>query len=160
MADELGGTGLQAFWAGTSFLLCSSVFQPPLGALSSVFGRKPVLAASVAVFLAATVVCSVACDFNVVLVGRSLQGFGGGGIIVLTEIIVCDLIPLRQRGQWFGVVSAMYSVGTVLGPVIGGALANHVTWVCSPCSTEMSRCLKFSSVGSSGSTSHSLSQAW
>ena len=67
-----------------------------------------------------------------ILVGRAIQGVGGGGIVVLTEIIVCDMIPLRQRGQWFGILSSMYAVGTVTGPLIGGAFAQYVTWVTMP----------------------------
>ena len=63
------------------------------------------------------------------LVGRSLQGIGGGGLIALTEILVTDLIPLRLRGQWFGIISAMWSVGSVTGPIIGGAFAQSVSWV-------------------------------
>jgi MFS family permease len=51
------------------------------------------------------------------LVGRSLQGVGGGGIIALSEIIVTDLVPLRYRGTWFGYLSSMWAVGSVSGPV-------------------------------------------
>ncbi len=64
------------------------------------------------------------------LVGRSLQGVGGGGIISLTEIIVTDLVPLRFRGAWFGYLSSMWAVGSVSGPLIGGALAQNGAWVC------------------------------
>jgi MFS family permease len=63
------------------------------------------------------------------LVGRSLQGVGGGGIISLTEIIVTDLVPLRFRGAWFGYLSSMWAVGSVSGPLIGGALAQNGAWV-------------------------------
>ena len=129
MASELGGSGLEAFWAGTAFLLLSCVFQPPLGALSRIFGRKPIAVLSAAVFLAGTVIGGVASNFTILIIGRSLQGFGGGGIAVLTEIVVCDMIPLRQRGQWFGIISSAYAVGTVLGPVVGGAFAANVSWV-------------------------------
>lgn len=66
------------------------------------------------------------------LVFRSIQGAGGGGIVVMTEIIVCDMIPLRLRGEWFGLLSGMYAIGTVLGPILGGVFAQHVTWVSIP----------------------------
>ena len=131
MSQVLGGTGLEAFWAGTAFLLCSSVFQPPLGSLSSIFGRKSVMLFAVILFLAGCLICGLAQNFTTILVGRSIQGIGGGGIVVLTEIIVCDLIPLRLRGQWFGILSSMYAVGTVLGPIVGGAFTHYVTWVSS-----------------------------
>ncbi|KAL8862778.1 MAG: hypothetical protein Q9178_000720 [Gyalolechia marmorata] len=62
------------------------------------------------------------------LAGRSLQGIGGGGLIALTEIVVADLVPLRLRGQWFGLISAMWALGSVSGPIIGGAFAQGANW--------------------------------
>ena len=85
ISQALGGTGLEAFWAGTGFLLCSSVFQPPLGSLSNIFGRRIVLMFSVLCFLAGCLAASFAQNFGVILVGRAIQGIGGGGIVVLTS---------------------------------------------------------------------------
>lgn len=81
-------------------------------------------------FLIGALVAALANDFGTLLVGRSFQGIGGGGLIALTEILVTDLVPLRLRGQWFGIISAMWSIGSVSGPIIGGAFAQRVTWVC------------------------------
>lgn len=128
MARLLNGTAIQAFWAGTSFLLTSTVFQPPIGAFSHIFGRKPMIYISLAFFLAGAIIAAVADNFTVVLVGRSIQGIGGGGIISLTEIVVTDLVPLRERGKWFSMLSAMWSLGTVVGPLLGGGFAQNVTW--------------------------------
>jgi MFS family permease len=75
------------------------------------------------------VVAGVAENFTCLLVGRSLQGIGSGGIIALSEIIVTDIIPLRLRGQYYGVLNAMWSLGSVLGPIVGGGFAENVTWV-------------------------------
>ena len=80
-------------------------------------------------FLIGAIVAATANGFGSLLVGRSLQGVGGGGLIALTEILVTDLVPLRQRGQWFGIISAMWSVGSVTGPIVGGAFAQSVSWV-------------------------------
>ncbi|KAF2754290.1 MFS general substrate transporter [Pseudovirgaria hyperparasitica] len=128
MAKALGGTAIEAFWAGTSFLLTSTVFQPILGSLSSIFGRKPLIYVSLVLFLAGSIVAAVANNFTVILVGRSIQGTGGGGIIVLTEIVVTDMVPLRERGKYFSFISAMWSVGTVVGPLLGGGFAQNVSW--------------------------------
>ncbi len=81
-------------------------------------------------FLIGALVAALANDFGTLLVGRSFQGIGGGGLIALTEILVTDLVPLRLRGQWFGIISAMWSIGSVSGPIIGGTFAQKVTWVC------------------------------
>jgi MFS family permease len=97
MARALHGTAIEAFWAGTSFLLASTVLQPVLGSFSHIFGRKPIIFVSLAIFGVGAIVAAVAKNFTVILVGRSIQGIGGGGVISLTEIIVTDLVPLVKK---------------------------------------------------------------
>lgn len=80
-------------------------------------------------FLAGSILAAVSQNFTHLLVGRSIQGIGGGGVIALTEIVVTDIVPLRLRGQYFGIISAMWSLGSVLGPVLGGGFAEDVSWV-------------------------------
>ena len=80
-------------------------------------------------FLAGAIVAAVANDFATLLVGRSLQGVGGGGLIALIEIVVTDLVPLRLRGKWIGVVTGTWALGSVTGPIVGGAFAEKVSWV-------------------------------
>ena len=72
----------------------------------------------------------VANDYMHMLIGRSLQGVGGGGIITLTSIVIADIVPLKNRAKYFGMLSAIWSLGTVTGPVIGGCFAEKSTWVC------------------------------
>ena len=84
MARVLGGSAIEAFWSGTSFLLTSTVFQPVLGSFSHIFGRKPLIYVSLVLFLAGSIIAALANNFTVILVGRSIQGIGGGGIIALT----------------------------------------------------------------------------
>jgi MFS family permease len=62
------------------------------------------------------------------LVGRSIQGVGGGGISALTYVIVTDMVTLKERGKWFGLISMMWAFGSVAGPVVGGALAEKASW--------------------------------
>ncbi|CAF9931189.1 MAG: hypothetical protein HETSPECPRED_007822 [Heterodermia speciosa] len=128
ISEKLKGTAIEAFWSGTSFLLCSTIFQPSFASFSHIFGRKPVIMVALLLFLVGAIIAAVANGFAVLLVGRSLQGVGGGGLIALTEIVVTDLVPLRVRGKWFGIISGMWSLGSVTGPVIGGAFAQNVSW--------------------------------
>ncbi|OCT49378.1 putative MFS transporter [Cladophialophora carrionii] len=127
IARTLHGTAIEAFWAGTSFLLASTVFQPNFASFSHIFGRMPVIMVSIAFFFVGVMMAALANDFGLLLAGRSIQGIGGGGIIAMTEIVVTDLVPLRYRGQWAGIIAAMWSIGSVSGPVIGGAFA-AVQW--------------------------------
>lgn len=78
-------------------------------------------------FLIGALVAASSDNFAQLLVGRSFQGLGGGGLIALTEILVRDLVPLWLRGQWFGIISGLWSIGSVTGPIIGGAFAQNVT---------------------------------
>ena len=90
--------------------------------------------AAIILFFVGTVVASIAHGFRELLVGRSVQGVGGGGIIALSEVIVTDIVPLRLRGQYFGILSAMWSVGSVTGPILGGGFSQNVDWVRIPTS--------------------------
>lgn len=129
IAEKLNGSALEAFWAATSYLLTSTVFQPTIASFSNVFGRRWVTTTSVILFLLGLLICGLSQNFTLLLAGRTVQGIGGGGIIVLTQLIICDLIPLRLRGQWFGIISGMYAIGSVSGPLVGGAFSEKVTWV-------------------------------
>ncbi|KAI9866654.1 MAG: hypothetical protein M1813_001206 [Trichoglossum hirsutum] len=128
ISEKLHGTAIQAFWAGTSFLLSSTVFQPSWALLSHIFGRKPLILAALVFFTAGSIISGLAHNFTVMLVGRTIQGVGGGGVIALTEVIVTDLVPLRERGKWFGFISGVWALGSVTGPVIGGAFSQNVSW--------------------------------
>lgn len=128
ISTELGGTALEAFWAGTSFLLASTVLQPTVASLSNIFGRKYLIYVSTVFFAVGSLIAALANNFQVLLVGRTVQGVGGGGLIALTEVVVTDLVPLQFRGQWFSLLSAMWSVGTVTGPLIGAGFAQNINW--------------------------------
>jgi len=144
---KLKGTAIEAFWSGTSFLVTSAVFQPVIAGLSHVFGRKELVLASSLFFAVGSLIAALATNFTMMLVGRSLQwvisswynrkiqtlnfvlrGVGGGGILTLGEIIVTDLVPLSVRGAWFGYLGSMWAIGSVTGPLMGGAFAQNVSW--------------------------------
>ena len=88
-------------------------------------------------FLVGILLAGLSQNFTLLLAGRTIQGIGGGGIVVLTQVIICDLVPLRLRGQWFGVISGMYAIGSVSGPLLGGVFSEKVSWVslCLPSSS-------------------------
>jgi MFS family permease len=80
-------------------------------------------------FTLGSILAAVAKGFALLLVGRSFQGIGGGGIMVLTEILIADLIPLRERGKWFSIRSGTWALGTVVGPLIGGGFTeSSASW--------------------------------
>lgn len=79
IAKKLHGTAIEAFWAGTSFLLASTVFQPTFASFSHIFGRMRVIMVSICLFFVGVMMAALANDFGLLLAGRSIQGIGGGG---------------------------------------------------------------------------------
>ena len=128
MAKALNGTAIEAFWSGTSFLLTQTVFQPSYAAFSHIFGRKPLLLIGLVLFGVGSVVAAVAKNFGTVIIGRVFQGLGAGGIISITAIIFTDLIPLRERAKYLSYLQMMWAIGSVSGPLVGGAFAENVSW--------------------------------
>ncbi|KAF2096231.1 MFS general substrate transporter [Rhizodiscina lignyota] len=125
---DLHGTSTEAFWIGTTYLLTSAVFQCFIVSLSDIFGRRPLLIVSLALFTIGTIVCCTAPNFTQLLAGRCVQGVGGGGVIAFAQVILTDIIPLRQRPSFIAIVQAAWAVGTVSGPLLGGAIAQSTTW--------------------------------
>lgn len=76
-------------------------------------------------FTVGSIVAAVAKNFTVLIVGRTLQGVGGGGVVALNGILITDLIPLRLRGKWLGALNGVWAFGTVIGPIVGGGLAQE-----------------------------------
>ncbi|KAE8212556.1 hypothetical protein CF327_g3812 [Tilletia walkeri] len=127
IARDLKATETVA-WVGSAFLLLTTCAQPLMGSLADIFGRRPIIQLSIVLFAVGSLVGGVARNMGTLIVGRIIQGAGGGGITVLTEIVLSDLVPLSQRGAYYGLIAMAFSIGTTIGPVIGGAFAQYVTW--------------------------------
>ncbi|KAF8321090.1 MFS general substrate transporter [Clavulina sp. PMI_390] len=102
--------------------------MPASGGLSNIFGRRAVMMVSIALFAIGAAIAGSAQSMNTLIVGRAIQGAGGGSIISMSEIIVADLVPLRERGNFAGIIGAVWALASVLGPPIGGALASAGQW--------------------------------
>ncbi|KAI1125266.1 major facilitator superfamily transporter, partial [Nemania abortiva] len=125
---DLEGNATQAFWIGTSYLLVNAVTMPVICAMSDVFGRPICLIFSLVAFAVGTILCATAHNVGMLLVGRSVQGVGGGGIHSLGLVIQTDIVPLRYRPKWYGVTLGFWALGLAIGPIIGGAVVNGTTW--------------------------------
>ena len=115
ISTALHGTAIEALWTGTSFLLASTVCQPNFLSLSDVFGRRALLLVALVLFTVGAILCGVSKNFTVMLVGRCTQGIGVGGIMALSEALIADLVPLRQRGNYIALLSVVWAIGTVAG---------------------------------------------
>ncbi|GAW20230.1 hypothetical protein ANO14919_097290 [Xylariales sp. No.14919] len=115
-------------WITNSFFICSTAVQPLLGQLCDVFGRRGVFISTVSIFTLGSGICGGAVNGAMLIAGRAVQGVGSGGIVLTVNIIVSDLIPLRERGRYIAIILAVFGVGTSLGPFIGGAIVEATTW--------------------------------
>ena len=129
IAKDLHATSTSAYWTGTSFVLCSAVFQPVLASMSGIFGRGSVLLFGLLLFAIGAIICGIARNIGTLLAGRCIQGSGGGCLLTMTYVVMADLFSLQERSKYQGIISLTWLVGTVLGPVMGGGFAEKATWV-------------------------------
>ncbi|KAI1381463.1 major facilitator superfamily domain-containing protein [Hypoxylon crocopeplum] len=120
--------GENYIWITNAFFVCSAAFQPLFGQLCNVFGRRWVTLSIVAIFTLGSGICGGANSGAMLIAGRAVQGVGSGDLIMVVDIIISDLVPLRQRGNYIAVILAIYGVGTTLGPFIGGEIVQVTTW--------------------------------
>ncbi|KAI1819738.1 MFS general substrate transporter [Xylaria intraflava] len=115
-------------WVVNVYYLTSAAVQPFYGQLADLWGRRWLTIGTVAIFTVGSAVCGSATSTNILIGGRTIQGLGAAGINVLVELILCDLLPLRERGQFFGVLFLFIILGSVIGPFLGGILVDRVSW--------------------------------
>ncbi|KAI0102206.1 MFS general substrate transporter [Nemania sp. FL0031] len=109
------------------FLFAQTVVQPGIAQLCNIFGRRWPMIITVAIFALGSGIAGGTKNTATIIAGRTVQGLGSGGIFLLVELIVCDLVPLRERGKYLGIVLSTAALGSIVGPVVGGALAD-VNW--------------------------------
>ncbi|WP_327069429.1 MFS transporter [Kitasatospora sp. NBC_01250] len=127
IVSDLGGLE-HLSWVVTAYLLASTAATPLWGKLGDMYGRKRFFQASIVIFLIGSALCGVAQNMGELIAFRALQGLGGGGLIVLTQAIVGDLVPPRDRGKYQGLFGAVFGATSVLGPLLGGFFVDQLSW--------------------------------
>jgi len=127
IAAELGDFHLVA-WIVTAYLLTSTCVAPLVGKLSDFYGRRLTLLVCLLVFTASSVLCALAPGMVWLILARALQGLGGGGLMILSEVILGDTFSPREQGRFAAYIAAVWAVASVLGPVLGGALTGYFGW--------------------------------
>ncbi|EAT87036.2 hypothetical protein SNOG_05972 [Parastagonospora nodorum SN15] len=116
-------------WAGTAYLLGQTAFQPLYGRLSDITGRKPILLASIACTALGGLLCGFARTPTWLYTARALSGVGGGGISSTVAIVVSDLVSLKERGKYQGIIGIAIGAGATTGPFIAASLTGyHEGW--------------------------------
>jgi EmrB/QacA subfamily drug resistance transporter len=118
----------QMLWVTTAYLLASTIMMPIYGKLGDLIGRKPLLIFALSVFVAGSLVGAVAGNMGVLITGRAIQGIGGGGLMLLAQAIIADVVPARERGKYMGVMGAVFGLSSVVGPLLGGWFTESLSW--------------------------------
>ena len=124
---SLGGIRIYS-WVFSAFLLTSTITMPLWGRLSDLLGRRPTFLAGVAIFLLGSGLSGLSQSMVQLIVFRALQGLGAGALITIGMTLVGDLFGLERRARMQGYLSGVWGVASLVGPAIGGFLADHVSW--------------------------------
>jgi MFS family permease len=127
IVGDLGGLAHMS-WLTTGYILATAVATPVWGKLGDLYGRRITFVASVALFLAGSALCGLAQTMTELVGFRALQGLGAGGLIVGALSIIGEMTPPRDRAKYQGVIAAVMPVALIGGPLIGGAITDHLSW--------------------------------
>ncbi|MFI6534873.1 MFS transporter [Nonomuraea sp. NPDC050547] len=127
IVSDLGGLE-QLSWVVTGYLLASTVSTPLWGKLGDQYGRRGLFIGAIVIFLIGSALCGLSQNMGQLILFRSLQGLGGGGLMVLAQAIVGDVVPARERGRYQGFFGAVFAVSSIVGPLLGGLFVDHLSW--------------------------------
>lgn len=115
-------------WIGASYVIATTAVVPIWAKLSDIWGRKPILLTAVALYFASSIICAVSSTMSMLIVSRTLQGISGGGLTSLISIVISDLYSMRTRPLFLGLLQVTWAVAGGLGPVLGGAFTQLLSW--------------------------------
>ncbi|UNK45017.1 MDR family MFS transporter [Arthrobacter sulfonylureivorans] len=127
IVGQLGGVEHQA-WITTAYLLATTIVMPIYGKFGDVLGRRNLFLIAIALFTLASIGCALATDFWGFVLFRAFQGLGGGGLMILSQAIIADIVPANERGKYMGPLGAIFGLSAVAGPLLGGFFVDHMTW--------------------------------
>ncbi|BDZ52259.1 hypothetical protein GCM10025867_45000 [Frondihabitans sucicola] len=115
IVGQLGGVENQA-WITTAYLLATTIVMPIYGKFGDVLGRRNLFLLAIALFTLASIGCAFSTDFWTFVVFRALQGLGGGGLMILSQAIIADIVPASERGKYLGPLGGIFGLAAVGGP--------------------------------------------
>jgi EmrB/QacA subfamily drug resistance transporter len=127
IAADLNGFG-HLSWIVAAYLIAATVTTPIYGKLSDIYGRRQLLTVAIGVFVATSALCAMAQTLDQLILFRTLQGLGGGGLMSLAQAAIADVVAPRQRGRYQGYMAAVWGVASIAGPLVGGYVSEHLSW--------------------------------
>lgn len=127
IVSDLGDVSLLS-WIFTSYLLTMAVSTPIFGKISDLYGRKPVFLIGVALFLLGSILCCFAVNMQGMIAFRAIQGIGAGAVVPVTFTIIGDIYSIEERGKVQGMISSVWGISSLVGPLIGGYFVDYLGW--------------------------------
>lgn len=127
ISAQFNDVGLLA-WVISGYMVAMTVATPIYGKLGDLYGRRRMILSGTAIFTLASVFCALAQNMEQLVLARVIQGIGAGGMVSVSQAILGDLVPPRERGRYQGYFSSMYAAASVAGPVLGGLLTEYLSW--------------------------------
>lgn len=124
---DLGGLN-QFVWVTSAYLVTEMAGMPIFGKLSDMYGRKRFFVFGLCMFLFGSILCGTASSMTQLSIYRALQGIGGGSLMPIAFAVIFDIIPLEERGKMSGLFGAVFGLSSVLGPLLGAFITDHLNW--------------------------------
>src|SRR5713226_6403445 len=122
------GNVARASWVVVSYLIASTIAAPIYGRLGDAFGRRRLMFAALFIFIMASLFCAASPTIELLALARVVQGFGGGGLMTLSQALIGEAVPPRERARYQGYLAAVAVCANTFGPVAGGYLTEHFGW--------------------------------
>ena len=128
IVSDLGGSQASYTWVVTSTLLALTVSTPVWGKLADLFDRKTLVQTGLVIYVGGSLLAGLSQSMTWLIACRVVQGIGVGGLTALVQVILSDLVSPRERGRYSGYLGAVFGVGTVAGPLLGGVITDSFGW--------------------------------
>jgi EmrB/QacA subfamily drug resistance transporter len=127
MASTLGEVE-RVSWVVVSYLIANTIAAPVYGRLGDSYGRRRMILTALGIFIIGSLLCALAPNIEILTATRVLQGFGGGGLMTLSQALVGETVPPRERGRYQGFLAGVSVASSTFGPVAGGYLTQAFGW--------------------------------
>ena len=127
IVSDLGDMQLSS-WIAIGYMLAGAASVPVYGWLGDQYGRKRMLITALVIFAGGSLFCAVATTMPLLVAGRIIQGLGSGGLMSLSQALIGELVPSRQRARFQGYFSSLFALASIGGPVVGGVIVTYLNW--------------------------------
>jgi EmrB/QacA subfamily drug resistance transporter len=124
IVGDLGGVSHMA-WMTTAYLLATTLVMPIYGKFGDLWGRRNLFLIAIGLFTVASIGAALAPSFGWLVIWRGVQGLGGGGLMILSQAIIADIVPARERAKYMGPIGALFGLSAIIGPLVGGFFTDH-----------------------------------